>query len=408
MKKSAEQHRTLRSTLVTIVGVLVFAAWSGLASQALAQGRGNSGLPFAPGNPLADLQRQIDELKAMVSGPGEFQTVVNCAEGKKVQDALDGAPKGASRVIITINGVCLESVAIDRDDVVLQGASQDSGLQQGTTAAAPTLWLKGAQRVEINNLTITGGNRGMVVHNGSSFRSQSLIVRNTGQYGINMSRNSAGILWDLYVEGDSQQSGSQYGIFIFRGAEITVTGGRISGHAHFGVQNDGSQVTLDGVEVSNNGNGAMTSNGGALRLVGGTRVEHSSRAGIIIGNGSSVSISGPGTKIANSGEWGVNLGTSSALTMERGAIVENNQNGLLIGGSSSAFILDAGEIRNNSINGINILDTSTANFGSREGAPKITGNGQIGIFCQGTPAVAQYSGDPEISGNGTATNCPGH
>lgn len=61
--------------------VLAIAACLLFASAAAAQQRGDSGLPPAPGNPLADLQRQIDELRAAggsdlmiirgaVNGPG--------------------------------------------------------------------------------------------------------------------------------------------------------------------------------------------------------------------------------------------------------------------------------------------------------------------------------------------------
>lgn len=431
MKAPVKRDRSIPGAVALIVAIVTLALTGGLASQAVAQSRGNSVLPFGPGNPLADLQRQINELRAMVSGPGEYQTVVNCNAGEKVQDALDRAPKGATRVIVTIDGVCNENVSIDRDDVWLQGASQQSGLQ---ASGEFVLLLTGAMRVEINNLTITGtgDNQGLGARNGSSFRSNYLVVKNTGQNAINVSRNSVGFFQHLSLQG-----GSNNGAWVFRGGEITVQGGEIRDYTGYGVLSDGGNVALNDVSVQRNGTGAMAQNGGKLWLLGATTVESSIGFGVSIVNGSSADISGPEVKISSSGNsalnvdsgsalWlrngarvtnnpnvtGITVGNGSALTISNHAVVEGSTFGIDVHGGSSALITDGSEIRDNDVNGIGIQDTSMVSFNSGGGIPRISGNGSNGIFCSGSPAVAQFSGvigvDVAIVGNGNATNCPGH
>ena len=428
MKTSAGQQQSTPSAVVLLTIIVAFATLGCLVPQALADSRGHSGLPFGRGNPLADLQRQIDELRSMISGSGEYQTVVHCNAGDKVQEALDNAPKGASRVVITIDGVCPETVHIDqRDDVWLQGGSPGSGLTAGSMGIV--LSLRGVHRIEINDLTLTGGNQGMDVRNASSFRSRNLVVRNSVGGGIILSGNSAGELSNLTVE-----STNWSGIEVHRGAAVSVGGGEIRGNPGFGVFSDGGDVELNGVKVSNNGIGVHITNGGALALLGATTVENSAGFGVNIGHGSSAIMSGPDILITNSGRSAVNIGSggsvwlqsgarvagnpnvsgiavgqSSTLEMMQGAIVENNYSGVDVNSASSALITSGSEVRNNTVNGVSIADTSVVIFNSGGGAPRITGNGSNAIYCQGAPAVAQYWGqDPVISGNGGVTNCPGH
>lgn len=68
-------------TMLRTTQVLAIAACLVFAPAASAQQRGNSGLPPSPGNPLADLQRQIDELRAGGGGGSDLMIIRGAVNG---------------------------------------------------------------------------------------------------------------------------------------------------------------------------------------------------------------------------------------------------------------------------------------------------------------------------------------
>jgi hypothetical protein len=426
MKTSGEQHRSVPSAVALLIAIATFATGGGFASQALAQSKGNSGLPFAPGNPLADLQRQVNELQESLF-PRLYQAKVDCYAGNKVTDALRQAPKGAGRVILTIEGTCVEDVTISRDNVTLQVAYPNSGLRGSPTSSALTL--NGGRRIELKGLTLTSGFNGLRATAGASFSASDLLVTDAVNAGILVEQNATGVLNNVTVK-----NGSWSGIRTGTGGVVSVFGGRIEYNRDFGVFNEGGQVSLaGGVVIAHNYIGAHAVNGGTLMLEDAI-VTMSGGVGVNLDTGFAI-IRGENTLVTKSTRTAVNVSAGgavwlsdkaqvagnfsdgifangSSLHITREAVVSNNAGtGVSIGNASSALITEASEIRDNGRDGINISDTSAASFYPQGAlAPKVTGNTGFGIYCQGAPAVAQYWGDPMINGNTNSlqTNCPGH
>jgi hypothetical protein len=114
------------------------------------------------GVPFLLLQKQINTLRHQVKELEkqdrnvDMEVIVDCNAGT-VSDALSDAPPGG-RLIITVEGNCVEDINITRDDVTLQGGS-------GTVLGH--IKIDGARRIEIEGLTVTGGiaaGRGATVH----------------------------------------------------------------------------------------------------------------------------------------------------------------------------------------------------------------------------------------------------
>ena len=101
------------------------------------------------GVPFQMVQEQIDELVDAVGG-NDKSVVVDCTVGS-ISDALAEARPGG-RLIITVEGTCVENVTITQDDVTVQGGS---GVVEGQ------ITIDGAQRVVIDDLTVTGDGAGI-------------------------------------------------------------------------------------------------------------------------------------------------------------------------------------------------------------------------------------------------------
>lgn len=420
-----------RTTLT--VGILVMTA---LGPVALAGERGDSGLPPGPGNPLADLQRQINELSGRLSALEEssqsLMVTVNCAAGERITDVQDRVANFVPRVTIIVDGICRESVSIWRDRITLQGKSVGDGLE----APSPTdtvLTLDGSHRTRLSQLALVGGSTGLKGQGGATFSAVDLHISGTG-YGILVEQNVAGSLRNTVVE-----NGGKTGILAQMGATLWVNGGLIENNALFGVMADkGGQVFLsNGAVVRNSGFiGVMAQSGGSINIINGATVEASGSFGASAGPGGSIYVSGPnslitatgplkpalvagnggavwlmnGARVANNFGGGVLGFNGGSVNITNGAIVENNTgHGLELSLGSSGMLTSGSIIRGNTGDGIHLNDVSVVGFAPpEEGGQIILNNGGYGIFCAPPPAVAQFTGPATITGNGLgATNCPG-
>jgi hypothetical protein len=126
-----------------------------------------------------------------------------------------------------------------------------------------------------------------------------------------------------------------------------------------------------------------------------------------------------GAQVANNGAVGI-LASAGRLTMQSGAIVENNAGGGVELTASAAAELSGGSIvaadgviiRNNQGDGIRVRDVSVAAFfpidATPVGATQVTGNTGTGIVCDGPPAVAQIRGfvGPVVGNGNDTVTCP--
>lgn len=307
------------------------------------------------GQQLATQGQQIATLTQRIAGLQPLNLTVDCTAGQTVAGALAQAGQRPSRVVITVVGVCTEAVAIFRSNTVLRGASVGDGLQ-GPSATSTVLEIHAARDVILDRLTLIGG-RGVQINT----RSEVLIA-------------------------NSRVIGSSFhGVTIFS-AVVDLVNTTVEGSAIVGIQAmSGSILRLNNSVVQDNRGGLDVANGSFVLLDGGTQV---------VSNGGGVSVS-----------FGSTLHVGNA-------IVSNNRGGgvALTGGSVAHFGFGGGVgvIRENGDHGLLLRDTSVASSLFEGGTAQIIGNGGVGVFCSGSPAVAQIVGQiGTVNGNTLGDiNCP--
>ena len=348
--------------------------------------------------------------------PGQSDPVnvtVHCGGGQTVGAALAQGASRSGQLTITIEGTCIESVTIRRDDVTLVGASPTDGLQAPDATSNP-LQVTSAQRVTLSGLHLQGGsqNSGLIVRHGAAVSAFNLSV--------------VGASWGIGVDGA-----------VFECGECTVEGNLIG----VGV-NLGSRVSLWHSTVRNNGHHGVFANGGSV-LLNNTTVEGNAGAGVMGWTDGQIGVEA--STIQGNTQGGISLQQATVQVDQDSFITGNSQSGIGLwfgaranlrhvtiedndvgitayGGSVVLFGGDsqttATIIRGNHGDGVQLNDTSVAGAGSTTGV-LITGNAQHGVFCAPAPAVAQITtaGGPSnyslnasnVLGNTVAPqiSCPG-
>jgi hypothetical protein len=331
---------------------------------------------------------------------------VNCGAGQTVADALAKAARSFGPVVITVSGVCAERVVIARDDVTLQGAAPDDGFTSPAAGRGDALIkLDGARRITIQQLTLSpragSTDLGMVLERGAATALISNLVINAVDYPalalfegsfarIQLSEIHGGGKYVQVSVGASRLElfgvtleNAGGGVFVFSGGTLEADDLTVRGHSGtgIGVSENGSVRILGVAEITGNLIGVAVSSGG-MALVAGGHIADNQFDGIVVSLGAKVTLS---------------------------AVVEDNlSTGVRVSGGS-AVNFGRATIRNNKGSGISLADTSIAVGGPNQ--VFITGNGQWGIYCAPSPAVAQVTspGFPaaNVTGNAAgASNCP--
>ena len=93
------------------------------------------------------------------------RTIVNCnKKNASVQKEIDKVKHNAEKTIY-VQGICDESVVIDRDNITLRG---DLGHDNAVGGSLTQISIDGARRVTINALELTGAGYGVLVTNGAA------------------------------------------------------------------------------------------------------------------------------------------------------------------------------------------------------------------------------------------------
>lgn len=326
---------------------------------------------------------------------------VDCGVGQTVTAAL---AQGANRraVTIVISGVCAESVTIARDDVTLIGESPADGLQAPASGAGPVA-VVGAQRVNLRQLTLQGGQFGLSLRLGAVVMATDVRITGAGT-GIYISEGSSRLLRSTVED----SVGTNISVSV--GGHVLLLSSVVRNAGFHGLGVNGGSAELDDTTIEQNGAaGVIALTGGRVVIRNNSRILGNPESGISL-HGASVRVDGG--QIANNrfgiAGWG---GTVELV----GTTIENNEmSGVQVSGGSRINIQGRTIIRGNRDFGIRLGDTSVVGSDNSEEA-QITGNG-TGIFCDPAPAVAQITnGYPAFSldtsnvfGNtGQQIVCPG-
>jgi hypothetical protein len=314
-------------------------------------------------NRLNGLQQQVNALSQRVANLENFNKwrgvniTVDCTAGQTVAAALQQAAAYQS-ASIGIKGVCAEAVQINNNNTFMYGVGPGDGLALPASNQGQSLLSISASGVVLNNLTLTGGSHTLHV-TASAVRVSNTTVAGSGFHGIFMNGGQLELM-------NSTVTGSAgAGVFAWAGATVHVIQSSIMGGSGTGLLLDASNGFID--------NGSMISG---------------NREGISLYNGASVHL-----RIVT--------------------ISGHSQNGVVAQGASSVVIDGGTVVTDNAGHGILLQDTSVMGMWGSSLETRITNNGQWGVFCSETPAVAQITpssfGEAVVTGNAAGqVRCPGY
>lgn len=276
---------------------------------------------------FAQLQDQIDALQAQIDGldggqnSDPIELYVDCINGDSVNAALASVEDSKNPVTVTISGTCSESVFINRDDVTLQGNSQSDGIV-GTYAVAAQ---RGASRVSVQNMTLSGSFAGISCFSGASIVGSNLIIENGGRGVLAFSQGSC-VIDDSVIRGHSQ------GLTILDSSSVYLRGSTVENN------NVGANVWA---------NGSLSTDGTAVNSMA---IIRNNTIGVnVFSNGSFRPVD---VVIEDNAVIGVQLGANSAMQIEfdNNVIVRNNAfAGIVVGSLASANLSPALTVEGNGI-----------------------------------------------------------
>jgi hypothetical protein len=285
---------------------------------------------------------------------------VNCSSGETLAQALKRG-KEDRPLLVLVQGVCNETVAIERADVTLRGEA--GAAINGPDPALDTITVR-ADRVSIENLLVSGGQNGIFTIGAGNFAARGVTVQSTGRTGIFIAAGSGAL-----IDGCTSRHNPRDGVSS-ESAQMTVTNSTVTHNARFGIFVGPGVMARIGVDNAANAAGNMIS----------------------LNGGSGVSMSGATAIIGNNSI--MQNGTDSALPTRTGITVSQ----------STADIPGGNTIANNAGQGVFVTRGSVQIGGTSFNFPStntITGNGnpaQAG-GVSGFLAASIVIRDATISGN---------
>jgi hypothetical protein len=271
------------------------------------------------------------------AGFADGSIFVNCSKGASLQVAIAFAAPGAT---ITAAGACKGPITIAKDGLKIHGVGSASISASG----ADVVTSNGATGVELNGLTISGGNNGIVAKNNSSISLHAVSVASNSLTGLQLLGNSSAT-----INGVTSSGNGLFGIDVEASSSLIVTGNNtVQGNGVFGIQvNNGSSLSLTGanLQVTFNTLGIQFGTN-AAGFVDGTSTllaNQNVADGITIVSGSQVVDFGGTIQAVSNGIHGISLNSKAGLDMDAGSqvtVTANGQDGVHMERESSMTIFN--------------------------------------------------------------------
>jgi parallel beta-helix repeat protein len=237
-------------------------------------------------------------------------------------------------VTFTFTGEIHESIVIERDNIVVDGAGHEV---QGT-GSGTGIDLSGRGNVTIKNVTIKTFNEGI---GGAHTSYNNAIVGN------NITNNGDGIVgfsFNNSIVGNSISANSRYGVLLASSSNNNIVGNNIAKNTVNGVVlSSSSNNSIVGNNITNNGDGVVLSSSSNNSIVGNNITNNGDG---IIGSSSDNSI--VGNNISANSRYGLDLAFSLNNRII-GNSVTNNRNGIQLT-SSSGNLIYQNDFEDNSAN----------------------------------------------------------
>jgi hypothetical protein len=328
-------------------------------------------------------------------GSASAQTIsftVDCSKGQTIGAALQ---RGDARkpLLLMLRGTCNESVSINRPDVTLRGQPRGHATVNGPNSTTDTIVIL-KDTVNIEDLTVTGGLNGIRLQGPFYAGVRNVQVRNTANHGIVV---RAG---DIAIENSTVEHAGGSGLALSRGASarifnnshfryshldginvqgnstVGVNGGTVSDNEGQGIAVDnGSQGTINDVEIFNNTTGILVSTSQAT-VGGGNNIHHNREHGVLAQAGAVLGVFG--TKVQHNGQVGVFGYLGATVVMGSNEITDNGGSGVF-GMNDSTLQIGGERITRNGETGISVQRRSTLIV--EESGADASGNNFVDLWC---------------------------
>ena len=221
---------------------------------------------------------------------GFNETTVDCGTTGS-GSGINAAIKNGYNSII-VKGICKENINWDpkegkRGALKIRGFSNNQAsdkIVDNTSNEHSVIYIGSSTFLKIDNVTISGGRRGINVYGNSHLWADNITVENYTQRGISVS-NSTAYLGSVTVDGTQQSSSNEMGIRVYDGGFAFIHG----------------TTTVKG----NSSNGGGINSSGTI-LMDGTINLDSNKQSLVIESGGNMGISGGSTTtITNSTSYGI-------------------------------------------------------------------------------------------------------
>lgn len=342
---------------------------------------------------VATLSSQIATLQVEVANQAPLTMQVTCGNGETIQAALNLAGDRSARVTIDVSGYCPEDVALWRGNTVLRAVAPGDGFR--------SLAIEGAQGVRLEGLTLAG----LVAASGASFAADGISIIDSPRIAVYITSGSTGELRSPVI----RRCGGGTCVEVNGGSSLTIDQGLIEGTGTgMGVVAHGTSINLFDTVIRGHSRGIWVA-GGTARMVGGA-VEQNTSEGVATGGymeaqGTAfrdnfwmgIAVMGGMFGMFGGEVTGNGTGVFSAggvVTLRDGTVVRGNRFAGVSLENGSSLLLGETTIADNEGDGIWLGDVCVA-----IGVVTLTNNQGWGLRCETAPAVAQYRGTFNASGN---------
>lgn len=310
------------------------------------------------------LEQAVDE-QLMSTLPVDIN--VDCAAGETVSPVIAQYANAYAALTINVSGVCTENVIIFRDNVTINGVTEDAAINSATGALGGITLSRGASHIEINDLSTAGG-LGLFVTRNAQAVIKNVTVTNTENGFVAVDGAN------IYIDNSHSQNNG-IGAVSTKNAIIVMANTLLGQNTVGAFANNGGIIdltsqdsdgnTVPGPVISNNNTGIVGQTGARLSMRD-SRIEFNTGLGIYIHTQASLhfqsSANGPANIIDNNNIGIYALKNTSMLFNRANHTFSNNQIAIFCADPNVSYFINTptdtepGVFINNNVNVLNCVD----------------------------------------------------
>ena len=311
---------------------------------------------------------------AIAGPPPQTNTfTVDCA--KKGQTISSAIERGDARkpLVVLVRGTCNEHVTISRDDVTLRGQAGGGATVTGPDASLDTILIL-KDTVNIEDLTVTGGNNGIRLQGPSYAGVTNVLVRNTAGNGILV---RAG---DIAILNSTVEYAGGSGVMLARGASARIVNSSFrNSHVNGITADSNSTVGVNGGTVSDNEGQGIIVGGGSQGNINNAEILGNTSHGVVAQAGAVLGVNG--AKVKNNGQIGVLGYLGATVVMNSNEITGNGESGVICLNDCTLQVT-SDRITGNAHHGIGVQRRSTLiDLGPSDAPTDVSGNDWVDLWC---------------------------